>query len=417
MFLSRNRSAAKNRSAKSERRLRRTATLYRQPALEMLESRLAPAGILTLPASGYAGDVANPILAYPINVTTLNDGSGHTGLASVTLAVSFPRGVFNFPIGGNQASVDVNLGSIPLSDTVDRGGAADWNLTANSNADGNLLINLSAKAGDQLASTAGGSLVTINFPILFDPQTPTAEAVTVVSAIATTHTSMVGTNGTYVSTALGLPATGSVTVNPGPALPPVISTPQNYTTESNTPLNQAAPGLLAGGSDPDGLPFAVNAINGAAYIPGTPLTLPSGASLTVNLDGSFTYVPVNFVGTDTFTFTAADSNALPSNTGTVTFTMMPTLSLVPEGLATGSTGATITEDVVLDNPKPTSGTGLASFDVVLTVYQQTIRATGGTGPYTFAVGSGALPPGLTLDSSTGERAISPTPQQVRCPPV
>src|SRR4030095_3511160 len=42
-----------------------------------------------------------------------------------------------------------------------------------------------------------------------------------------------------------------------------------------------------------------------------------------------------------------------------------------------------------------------------TVYNQTITATGGTAPYTFAVTSGALPPGLTL-ASDGTLSGTPT---------
>lgn len=42
-----------------------------------------------------------------------------------------------------------------------------------------------------------------------------------------------------------------------------------------------------------------------------------------------------------------------------------------------------------------------------TVYSETISAQGGTSPYTFAVTSGALPTGTSLNSSTG--AITGTP--------
>jgi hypothetical protein len=42
-----------------------------------------------------------------------------------------------------------------------------------------------------------------------------------------------------------------------------------------------------------------------------------------------------------------------------------------------------------------------------TPYNQTVSASGGTAPYTFSISSGALPPGLLLNSSTG--AITGTP--------
>jgi subtilisin-like proprotein convertase family protein len=45
-------------------------------------------------------------------------------------------------------------------------------------------------------------------------------------------------------------------------------------------------------------------------------------------------------------------------------------------------------------------------------YLQTVTASGGTGPYTFAVTSGALPAGLTLDTSTGDISGTPTTSEV-----
>jgi Bacterial Ig domain/Putative Ig domain len=367
MFLSLNPRLSKSPLAKSERSGRKLPSLYCHPILEVLESRLAPAGLLTLPTSGYAGDVMHPVMSYPINVTSLNDGI-HTGLASVTLAITFPTGVFSIPAGNSQATADVSLGSIPLADTAGQGGAKDWNLAANSTTDGNLLISLSAKSGDSFNTTMGGSLVTINLPVLLNPSAPTPEAVSVVTSVATTHTSLVGTNGTYTPSALGLPAVGSVTINPATAQPPIVTTPQSYATNSNTAVNEAAPGLLVGAKDPQNQPLAVNAINGALYTPGTPLTLPSGATLTVNSDGSFAYVPApNFVGSDSFQFTITDTVGAVSSPGTVTITMIPTLSLVPVGSASGSAGDTITEDVVLDNPNPASGVGpLSGFNVAIT---------------------------------------------------
>ena len=68
------------------------------------------------------------------------------------------------------------------------------------------------------------------------------------------------------------------------------------TTEEDTPLVVPAPaGLLANDSDPDGDPLMVTAIvddpNLPPGVPGTPFLLVSGALLTVNVDGSYTYDP------------------------------------------------------------------------------------------------------------------------------
>jgi Ice-binding-like/Putative Ig domain/IPTL-CTERM motif len=46
--------------------------------------------------------------------------------------------------------------------------------------------------------------------------------------------------------------------------------------------------------------------------------------------------------------------------------------------------------------------------VLGTLYSQTVSASGGTGPFTFTVSSGALPPGLTLNATTGVISGTPT---------
>ena len=48
-----------------------------------------------------------------------------------------------------------------------------------------------------------------------------------------------------------------------------------------------------------------------------------------------------------------------------------------------------------------------------TPYRATVTATGGATPYTYTVTAGALPPGLTLNSSTGQ--ITGTPTTIELP--
>lgn len=101
------------------------------------------------------------------------------------------------------------------------------------------------------------------------------------------------------------PAT--VTINVGTNNRPPQAAPDSYTTAEDMPLTVAAPGVLANDSDPDE--------------PGTPrlaamlVTTVSHGTLTLNANGSFTYVPeANYNGADNFTYAAGDANGAISQT-------------------------------------------------------------------------------------------------------
>jgi|ERR1700724_1867672 len=170
---------------------------------------------ISLPQSGFAGDINNPVQGFPVSIVALDDGHGHTGLVACQFAVSFPKGVFNFPIGGELASSYIQLGDLPENN----GASGSWTVTANSPQDGVLNINLSLIAGQSpITDTAGGSLLLINFPVFLNPSTPTPETITISFRGPTGfHSQVVGTTNPpppYVTAALGLPVTGVITINP-----------------------------------------------------------------------------------------------------------------------------------------------------------------------------------------------------------
>jgi hypothetical protein len=176
----------------------------------------ATSPFLSLPSSGFSGAVGTTLLNVPISINQLSDAATprHVGLASAALILTYPTGMFGFPTGANLASY-VSLGSIPLADTAGPGGANDWNLTATSPADGKLVINLSAKAGDAITTDIGaGTLVTISFPIL--ATAPLGPVPLTLINNSSGHTQIVGSNGIYV---LGPapPYTGTVTISSGVA--------------------------------------------------------------------------------------------------------------------------------------------------------------------------------------------------------
>jgi VCBS repeat-containing protein len=85
-----------------------------------------------------------------------------------------------------------------------------------------------------------------------------------------------------------------------------------YTTNQNTALTIAAPGVLANDTDFEKQPLTARLVAN-----------PSHGMLTLNTNGSFTYTPAtNYTGTDSFTYKANDG-ITDSNVATVTVTVNP----------------------------------------------------------------------------------------------
>src|SRR5207249_4569200 len=106
-------------------------------------------------------------------------------------------------------------------------------------------------------------------------------------------------------------ATFSITVTPVNDAP-VAANDDSYTTPEDTQLTVSAPGVLANDSDVDG--DALSAVL---------VSNPTHGTLTLNGDGSFTYMPaLNFNGIDSFTYKASDGQA-QSDVATVTITVTP----------------------------------------------------------------------------------------------
>ncbi|MEA5625272.1 beta strand repeat-containing protein [Nostoc sp. UHCC 0251] len=95
-----------------------------------------------------------------------------------------------------------------------------------------------------------------------------------------------------------------------PNQPPVAGI-DTATTDEATPVNIS---VLANDSDPDSNPLVVTNVNGNTVTVGAPITLSSGALLTLNADGTFTYDPnaqfetlgIGEIGSDRFTYTISD---------------------------------------------------------------------------------------------------------------
>ena len=93
---------------------------------------------------------------------------------------------------------------------------------------------------------------------------------------------------------------------------PPVAVDDEAVTPENTTLTGAAPGLMANDSDADGDPISIIdfTVNGNTYGPGSTVNLAQG-DLTINADGSYTFVPTNgFTGyVPVVTYTLSDGVA------------------------------------------------------------------------------------------------------------
>lgn len=132
-------------------------------------------------------------------------------------------------------------------------------------------------------------------------------------------------------------ANGSVTINSVNDAPNAVN--DSYTTAEDTPLTIAASGILANDTDIDvGTTLSVATPR--------PISMPTHGLLTLNANGSFTYIPfTNYNGTDSFTYKASDGIA-DSNLATVTIT----ITSVNDAPVATDDGAITNEDTAVTIP-------------------------------------------------------------------
>ena len=104
--------------------------------------------------------------------------------------------------------------------------------------------------------------------------------------------------------------TGLVTIKVGPANGAPVAVDDSFSTDEDSPLTVAAPGVLGNDTDADGDTLSAGSASA-----------PANGTVTLNGDGSFTYTPdAGFNGSDSFTYKANDG-AVDSNVATVTITV------------------------------------------------------------------------------------------------
>ena len=142
----------------------------------------------------------------------------------------------------------------------------------------------------------------------------------------------------------------------GPTAPvdnvPPVANDDTYGVDQDTELTVAAPGVLANDEDADG--DALTAL---------PDSDVGNGQLTLNSDGSFTYLPDNgFVGNDSFTYFANDGQADSETAATVTIRVSATGGEGEMPIARGDTYATAVGKTLTVDASRVSGVLYNDFD-------------------------------------------------------
>nr|HMN27375.1 Ig-like domain-containing protein [Caldilineaceae bacterium] len=147
-------------------------------------------------------------------------------------------------------------------------------------------------------------------------------------------------------------ATVAITVNPVNDAPTALN--DSYSTNEDTALTIAAPGVLSNDSDVEGNALTTALVNA-----------PANGVVTLNADGSFTYTPnANFNGSDSFTYQVNDGLA-DSPVATVAITVNPVndapvaaddgyLTDEDTPLTVAAAAGVQANDTDIDNPTPTA---------------------------------------------------------------
>jgi len=326
----------------------------------------------------------------PNNCVTLTNSTGQVGVA--------------FSSGGAAPQTGWALGAAPYSWALLNGPAglsvnSSGVITGTPTQSGAFAVSIVDSKGDVVGS-ACSFLVIAPAPSL-----ATCASITAVQGVAIAPTQLSATGGagpTYTFTATGLTGTGLTLSSSGvlSGTPTASGTIAYYVTVKDGKGNAGSPQQcsITVAPAPSANCVAITATKGAAIAP-VALTGTGGAG-----------GPYTFTATGLPTGLSISSGGTISGTPTVGGTFSYTVTITDKA---GNKG-TLNCSVTVTTPTPPTPPPLtvtcpgANTASVGSGYSSSVTASGGAPPYTYSVGSGALPPGLTLNSSAGTITGTPT---------
>jgi uncharacterized repeat protein (TIGR01451 family) len=359
----------------------------------------------TVPSGGSAGTSISADLAGTANSTSvlqgkiLNNTVGNSSVAESAstagagIAVQANAGIMTVNISGNTVNQSGSEGIAVLASGVSAALTATINVTLHNNS-ATVTNNVNAADGLSLTAGGGGFADTVNANVSgnvkFDASN-NVNAIGGVNAVALGgatinlqgYTGAANNSGQLITFLNGVATTVNPTSNVLIGTSPqstIQGTSSTVLTPTGGPITLAPATLAAATVGVSYTPVSVVASGGTSPYTYSSVGLPAGLTLTtsgVNA-GQISGTPMA-AGTFTFTVQATDSASI---TGSRSYT----LTVNPPSISLGSL------------PNATAGTA----------YSQTITPTGGTSPFTFAITSGALPDGLSLNTSSGLVSGTPT---------
>ncbi|MGN7102218.1 putative Ig domain-containing protein [Ralstonia holmesii] len=349
-------------------------------------------------ANSYTGSRAYSLTVNAATVTvspsTLPGATVATAYSQTILA-SGGTGSYTYAVTAGSLPAGLTLSSNgTLSGTSTSGGVFNFTVTATDSSTG---------TGPYTGSRAYS--LTIGSPTL--TITPASGSLSGVAGTAYSRnfTASGGTN----------PYTYGLVVNSG-TMPAGLTWNGATGTLAGTPTTAGTVSFTVTATDSStgtGAPFAVGGVYtltiAAPSVTVSPATLPNPAIASAY---SQTITAAN--GTAPYTY-AVTAGALPaglslSTTGVLsgTPTAGGTFNFTVTATDANSFTASRAYSVTIGAPTVTVNPAAATSAQVTTAYSQTFSATGGTAPYTYAVTTGTLPAGLSLNASTGVLSGTPT---------
>ncbi len=343
---------------------------------------------------------SGPFTSSPQNYTLLVTAGTITitpsSLPNGAVGVSYPS--TQFAASGGIANYSYSYsGNLPAGLSLSSSGA----LSGTPTAAGSFSFTVTTTDSNGVTGTQSYTInIAVATPVLSPAILPAANAETAYSQTFSTS---------------GGTAPYQYTISAG-ALPPGLS------------LN-AATGVLSGTVSTAGtFNFTVKSTDSST---GTNAPFTATRAYTVNVNApAISITPASLANEQvaasvTQTLTASGGNG--SYTFTISAGALPTgVSLSPAGTLAGAPTATGTFNVTVTVTDGLGFTGSQAYTVMVNApnvvvnpatlpaataevaYSQAIIANGGTAPYTYAISSGALPPGLSLNSATGSLSGTPT---------